>query len=326
MNRILKRPMFKMGGSSGTGITSGLDRKNYQFGGGADARRFGLTPMPRVGGGADARRFMGNRMMQMASPMNTNQSIAAAAPTLSTRERLTQALGAGSNRNLGQFLTQFGLNLLSQSPTGNIFQTAATAAQEPTQGLFDQLNREQDLKRQIALEAERLDIGQEQATELQLLKNLSEDESSAIKKQAREGFESGVYASVDEGIRDLLDIRRSGIKPREGEVRQEKIDTIEKNLQAAAASYGGLNPIDARSRATFFTDFEKILKENDDLSQDNFDLSSPESPFWSETRDPKEYKEGLIYYDPITKRYYERDTDAEIQPNVPRGFSVREVR
>ena len=25
MNRVLKRPMFRMGGSSGTGITSGLD-------------------------------------------------------------------------------------------------------------------------------------------------------------------------------------------------------------------------------------------------------------------------------------------------------------
>ena len=25
-NRTLKRPMFRMGGSSGTGITSGLDR------------------------------------------------------------------------------------------------------------------------------------------------------------------------------------------------------------------------------------------------------------------------------------------------------------
>ena len=32
MNRVLKRPMFRMGGSSGTGITSGLDRKPYQFG------------------------------------------------------------------------------------------------------------------------------------------------------------------------------------------------------------------------------------------------------------------------------------------------------
>ena len=32
MNRVLRRPMFKMGGSAGTGITSGLDkpRQSYQ--------------------------------------------------------------------------------------------------------------------------------------------------------------------------------------------------------------------------------------------------------------------------------------------------------
>ena len=34
---------------------------------------------------------------------------------------------------LPAFLTQFGLNLLSTSPQGNIFQTAATAAKEPFQ-------------------------------------------------------------------------------------------------------------------------------------------------------------------------------------------------
>ena len=34
MNRILKRPMFRIGGSAGTGITSGLDkpRQMYQEG------------------------------------------------------------------------------------------------------------------------------------------------------------------------------------------------------------------------------------------------------------------------------------------------------
>ena len=31
MNRVLKRPMFKMGGSSGTGITSGLDQPRKQY-------------------------------------------------------------------------------------------------------------------------------------------------------------------------------------------------------------------------------------------------------------------------------------------------------
>ena len=206
-----------MGGSSGTGITSGLDRQNYQFGGGADARRFGLTPMPRVGGGADARRFMGNRMMQMAQPMDTNQAIAAAAPTLSTRERLTQALGAGSNRNLGQFLTQFGLNLLSQSPTGNIFQTAATAAQEPTKGLFDDLNREQDLKRQIALEAERLDIGQEQARELQLLKNLDDDEKNAIEQEVQARMKA-FGETEQEAAQIVLNKRAYGVLDEPGEL------------------------------------------------------------------------------------------------------------
>ena len=29
MNRTLKRPMFRIGGSAGTGITSGLDRTGY---------------------------------------------------------------------------------------------------------------------------------------------------------------------------------------------------------------------------------------------------------------------------------------------------------
>ena len=31
MNRTLKRPMFRMGGSTGTGITSGLDKPRKQF-------------------------------------------------------------------------------------------------------------------------------------------------------------------------------------------------------------------------------------------------------------------------------------------------------
>ena len=32
MNRVLRRPMFKIGGSAATGITSGLDRKGYKDG------------------------------------------------------------------------------------------------------------------------------------------------------------------------------------------------------------------------------------------------------------------------------------------------------
>jgi hypothetical protein len=305
MNRVLKRPMFKMGGSSGTGITSGLDRQNYQIGGGADARRFGLRPMPRVGGGADARRFLPNRMMQMASPMNTNQSIAAAAPTLSTRERLTQALGAGSNRNLSQFLTQFGLNLLSQSPTGNIFQTAATAAQEPTKGLFDDLNREQDLKRQIALEAERLDIGQEQARELQLLKNLNDDDRNAIEQEIQARM-TDLGETREEASRIVLDKRAYGVLDQPGEVRQKAID----ERSAIIQDQERLSKPAADKKASYEVDFSKIQKDNEEY---DFDLMNP---FWDPQR--KNYQEGSVYIDYVTGKAFRRDSTQT--QNTPIGF------
>ena len=127
MNRTLKRPMFRIGGSAGTGITSGLDRKPFQE-------------------GTD--------------------------PAKSRRERLLSAIGAQpNNRNLSQFLTTFGLNLLSTPPQGGFFSTVAQAAKQPTDQLFAGLDAERNLQRQVALAAEESDIAQEQAIALQLLKN-----------------------------------------------------------------------------------------------------------------------------------------------------------
>jgi hypothetical protein len=218
----------------------------------------------------------------MAQPMDTNQAIAAAAPTLSTRERLTQALGAGSNRNMGQFLTQFGLNLLSQSPTGNIFQTAATAAQEPTQGLFDQLNREQDLKRQIALEAERMDIGQEQARELQMLKNLSSDEKNAIEQEIQARMKMGETREVAERI--VLDRRAYGVLSEPGEERKKLIeDYVQKGLAEPGVTLSD-EPV-IRRQATFLADRSRIEKDNDI----NFGVN----PF-IESGNP--YESGKVYY------------------------------
>ena len=52
---------------------------------------------------------------------------------------------------LSGFLTEFGLNLLSQSPTGNIFQTAATAAKGPFQRLRARgaMAEERDFEREL---------------------------------------------------------------------------------------------------------------------------------------------------------------------------------
>jgi hypothetical protein len=160
MNRILKRPMFRIGGSAGTGITSGLDRPGY---------RIGIGPnMLDVAG----RSLPGN------APLNTTPT-----PTLSRREELLKALGTQpNNRNLSQFLTTFGLNLLSASPQGNIFQTAATAAKEPTEQLFAGMDAERNLQRQVSLAAAEADLAQKDAIALQLLKN---DEVSALPYQRK---------------------------------------------------------------------------------------------------------------------------------------------
>ena len=42
MNRILKRPMFRMGGSSGPGITSGLDQPRMQYANGKKVSEYNL--------------------------------------------------------------------------------------------------------------------------------------------------------------------------------------------------------------------------------------------------------------------------------------------
>ena len=90
MNRVLKRPMFRIGGSAGTGITSGLDQPQKMAKGGRVNYQQGTMPSFQVSG-------------------------------------------------LPGFLTNFGLNLLSTPPSGNIFQTAALAARDP----FNRLQADQ---------------------------------------------------------------------------------------------------------------------------------------------------------------------------------------
>ena len=100
MTRTLKRPMFRMGGSTGTGITSGLDQPRKQYENGKRVTQ-GLDPFIK-----DVRQaYSRNAAMPRQGP-----------------------LAAGT---LPGFLTSFGLNLASATPRGNIFQTAAISAQDP---------------------------------------------------------------------------------------------------------------------------------------------------------------------------------------------------
>ena len=93
MNRIMRRPMFRKGGSAGEGITSGL--------------------APRQG-------YSNGDWVQQVLP--TEEEITTLQKMYGPQPRST---------NLNDFLISFGLDLASRSPQGNIFQTAAMSAKEP---------------------------------------------------------------------------------------------------------------------------------------------------------------------------------------------------
>jgi hypothetical protein len=105
MNRTLKRPMFRIGGSAGTGITSGLDRPRY-----AEGTRPNMLDIA-------GRSLPGN------APTNTLTSNVDKTPT---------GIGFGT---IPGFLTGLGINIVSAPPRGKgltgLLATAGDAAKEP---------------------------------------------------------------------------------------------------------------------------------------------------------------------------------------------------
>ena len=97
--------MFRKGGSAGEGITSGLaPRQGYQ--GAGDVKQNDLSKVNLRDMNMQQIKDLADRMAFQAPPM---------APDNSLRD----------------FKIDFGLDLISRSPSGNIFQTAGAAAKEP---------------------------------------------------------------------------------------------------------------------------------------------------------------------------------------------------
>ena len=100
MTRVLKRPMFRMGGPTYEGITSGLaPRQGYQNQG-------SVQPMSEY----------------------EKELLERTQATQRVRDRLVPTRGRG---DLSQFLIDFGLDVASATPSGSIFSTAASSAKDP---------------------------------------------------------------------------------------------------------------------------------------------------------------------------------------------------
>jgi hypothetical protein len=107
MNRIMKRPMFRKGGSAGEGITSGLaPRQGYATNENNTVKQNDLSKVDIRNMNMQQLQDLSKRMSYQAPPMAPDNSL----------------------RN---FKINFGLDLVGRSPSGNIFQTAALAAKDP---------------------------------------------------------------------------------------------------------------------------------------------------------------------------------------------------
>ena len=148
MNRILKRPMFRIGGSAGTGITSGLDQPRKQY---ANGSEYNLKDYERE------RRMIEEMMRQeqLRKEMELDlkkKRVREQKQMAADGGRIGYANGTPNFQFGGMpgFLTGFGLNLLATPPQGNIFQTSAVAAREP----FNQLMASQTAAGKTAAERE----------------------------------------------------------------------------------------------------------------------------------------------------------------------------
>ena len=117
MNRVLKRPMFRMGGSSGTGITSGLDTPKR-----------GLVDGPGKYSQSD-----------VFSVIPTKEEV--------TRFKdMYPEFKSPPSQAINRLLISGGLDLLSRPPQGGTLATAAAAFKEPTKQLFEDIDTEKATK------------------------------------------------------------------------------------------------------------------------------------------------------------------------------------
>ena len=177
MNRILKRPMFRMGGSSGTGITSGLDRTGYA----------GKEPTFKEyleGLSQEQKQMQRDNLFKDYQEFLRRRQVADQKQMVADGGRIGYANGTMPNfqfSGMPGFLTNFGLNLLATPPQGNIFQTSAIAARDP----FNKLMADQTAANRTAAEREFLrrerEAGDEAAMDRLKIKIASDEKIAGMK-------------------------------------------------------------------------------------------------------------------------------------------------
>ena len=192
MNRTLRRPMFRMGGSA-EGITSGLDmpktdasRQGYEPGGNVEPEsRDYKSPLGLKFTEMDLSRFKNNNDMES----RYNRAM-----------KFIESKRAPRRSNLNDLMISTGLDLISRPTSGNIFADIATSAKGP----FAEYRA---AKSQTAGDQDKLS----QALIGDIMEQMSDEEIARIKAKAEQGkggkqFE---YKGKYEDYKKLLDTQRN---------------------------------------------------------------------------------------------------------------------
>jgi hypothetical protein len=258
MNRTLKRPMFRMGGSANTGITSGLD-----------------TTKPKRGLVNEPGGYAGKL------PYDIDEIVFKTAESAKD-SRLLQAYKPYFERPAGEatsrFLTSFGLDLMGRTPSGNIFQTAALSAKGPTEQLYKDIDERRLMKG---------------AAEADLFKTLLQGNIDVAAAAAGEGEAGKTYAKleiandIESTMQEILNLEN---QLKEGKDVKSQLDQKKARLEYLAKE----NPVGKSLMAQ--TEFaESVLKSIITSLQDevgpNGELKYPEGK-----KNPELLKEAYRRY------------------------------
>ena len=186
----LRRPMFRRGGSAGEGITSGL--------------------APRQG-------YSNQSFVEQIRP--TKKEYESIAGMLPARRRDT---------SLNDFLINFGLNMASASPTGNVLQTAAMQAKDPF-AIFQQQK------------AMRAASGREES--MDILKTIMDAKATALGSEGgSQTFSKQATAGEIKTLMSQLFTLNRNQQNEDTKLSDEDFNEQQKTLMKLLQSYTGRNP------------------------------------------------------------------------------------
>jgi len=337
MNRTLRRPMFRMGGSAGEGITSGLaPRQGYNLAGivkpkdfgGSDAQWQAQLQRLKELGIIDAQ---GNRVGSPKKNIVPVKSLIQdnTGSTGNTGNTGSNFVGDGTGTNtqsiidkakahqnildaiyprtprrdtsFNDFLISTGLDLVSRPRGGNIFQQVATSAKGP----FEKFQEAKQLEDAYSMK----ETSEDRALLAKMLEGMDDDKLSALMKDVKAGVEAGEFPDEKTGIKLLLQKKIYGVLDAPGEKKQEWIKWYMTNLQNKADVDPGVARVVAEHQ--YKMDFKEyppeILK---DLNKTKMYIK--ESHIVGRKRDENDeiielivnanqartYRKGQIYIDP----------------------------